>query len=117
MTETSTAPMTSQAEPPRLYTVAQITLATVLGTFVGAGWCARANFVALGKPRQGNVALGVGVALTLALMAAAFVLPAWVPGPALLLPQIVVAATWAQTIFGNDLERNATRSAGSAALV
>ena len=88
----------------KLYTPSQIAGATLLGSLVAAGWLARTNLIALGNPRRGNVALLLGVALTMALMALSFALPASLPGPVLVAPQIVTALVMSRREFQKPLE-------------
>lgn len=96
-----------QPEPQRafadakvpLFTPSQIGAGAFFGTLVASGWLARANFIALGDQRRGDVALLIGVLVTIAMMTLAFVLPEQVPGAVFTIPQVVLALQLAKKEF------------------
>ena len=106
-TAEGSAAQVPQAEPQRafadakvpLFTPSQIGAGAFFGTLVASGWLARANFIALGDKKKGDLALLLGVVVTIGLMTLAFVLPAEVPSAIFTVPQVVLALQLAKKEF------------------
>ena len=94
----------------KLYSPGQIGAGAFLGSFLAAGWLARSNLMALGKPRRANGAFALGVVLTMGMLALALVLPANLPGPVLVFPQIAAVIAASKSEFGAVLAQNDKRS-------
>jgi hypothetical protein len=77
----------------RLFSPAQVMLATFLGTFIAGAWFYAQNLAALGKPELKRKAMLVGLGATILALALSILLPTSTPG---VIPPVIcaVGAGW-----------------------
>jgi hypothetical protein len=94
-------------EKPKLYSSGQIAVAAFFGSFLAAGFLARANLVALDKAKRANAVFAVSLVLTLALMAVALLVPK-LPSPVFAITAIVVSRQAASAEFGDVADKRSS---------